>query len=119
MTTIKTAFDARFEDPKTVQQMGFLTQRRLFELHASHDVQALKRDEVLAGTSREGYKFLAINQIDGTFVIFRDADGLYSYYCDTTFANLQTMQLAGFKTFGEIDTIEKFNHIMAIPDSFR
>jgi hypothetical protein len=119
MTTIKTAFDARFEDAATVQQMGFLTKPRLFELRACADVKTLEREQVLAGFSSEGYKFLAINQIDGIFVIFRDAAGLYSYYCDTTFANLQTMQLAGFKTFGEIDTIEKFNHIMAIPDSFR
>jgi hypothetical protein len=117
MNSVLNAFNTRFADINNVQHRA-QPATRIFDIVHHADVSALKRDQVLAGNSLERYPFLAINTLDGAFVMYNNANGEIVYFCPPSFANLATVKQAGFRTFGTIDTLDMFNHIFAIPDSY-
>lgn len=112
------AFTARHRDvKKTIPLKDFMPQR-IFEMNNHPEVKALKRDQVLAGNVNNGLDFLAINTLDGAFVMFNNCRGEIVYYCEPPFAALASIARAGFKTSGVIKDVKMLNHILDIPDSY-
>lgn len=112
------AFNARHASKDTIPYFSYLKPRVATAMQNT-EVQALKRDQVLCGESSERYKFLAINTLDGAVIIFNNGMGDICYYADPTFVQLASIRQAGFMhTYGVIQGIEMFNHLMAIPDSY-
>jgi hypothetical protein len=118
MQDILKAFNDRYNDTNNVRSYSAIVPR-IFEATFNPEVKALKRDQVLRGKSMEGYPFLAINTLDGALVMFNNSQGQICYCCDPRMAQLASMSRNGFLTFGTIDSIDKFNHIFAIPDSYK
>lgn len=120
-STVSEIFDSRFKSYRKWTNILGSTVEKLFKHYAEVAISFSPGWVETGNFNRwqEDIRYILIQSKVGKIMVYCKPDETIHYICEEDMAICHSFKCAGFNgTSGQIDTVDKLNHIFAIPDSY-